>query len=86
VRPARPGGHSLHEPSLSPCPMPRPHALTVAKSVAMRKWVCLSADADPGTDRSRDTQKSKSMKNLRIALHVSATVSMTLASAPPTPP
>ena len=48
-------------------------AAAPAEAPAMRRWPCRSAEAAPGTDRSRDTQKATSAKS-RIALHESAMV------------
>ena len=54
--------------------------LAAARSAAIRRWPCRSAEAAPGTDPSRDAQKATSTKS-RIASRESATVSA--ASAPP---
>ena len=45
--------------------------LAAARSAAIRRWPCRSAEAAPGTDPSRDAQKATSTKS-RIASRESA--------------
>jgi hypothetical protein len=58
-------------PSRRAIPATASHAealLAAARSAAIRRWSCRSAEAAPGADPSRDAQKATSTKS-RIASH-----------------